>query len=88
MPRLVFILLAGLAPAACTLAPPLTVAATRCDIARHQSLVGMNIGEVNLPRQLDQRTITPGQIVDNTSRPQRLNIVIDAKGWIEGVSCG
>ena len=85
--RLACPLLSALALASCTAGPPLTVDATRCDPARHQRLVGMNIGEVYLPGQLEQRIISPGQVTDFAYRPGRLNIYVDPKGWIGRVSC-
>lgn len=74
--------------AACAAAPQFTVDDDRCSPARHQTLVGMNIGEVYLPPQLDQRVISPGQFVDFAYRPGRLNIFVDPKGWIGRISCG
>lgn len=86
--RLACPLLAALTLVSCTTGPDFTIAATRCDPARHQSLVGMNIGDVYLPQQLEQRIISPGQVVDFAYRPARLNIFVDPKGWIGRVSCG
>ena len=74
--------------AACAPGPRFTVDDTRCNPARHQTLVGMNIGEVYLPPQLDQRIISPGQFVDFAYRPGRLNVFVDPKGWIGRISCG
>lgn len=74
--------------AACSTGYGLTVAATRCDLSQHQALVGMNIGEVYLPPQLDYREISPGEIVTLEYQPRRLNIFLDPKGWIAKVTCG
>lgn len=74
--------------AACATDYAPTVSATRCDPARHQALVGMNIGEVYLPPQLHYREISPGQVVTQEYQPGRLNIFLDPKGWIGRVSCG
>lgn len=74
--------------AACSTGYGLTVPATRCNIGQHQALVGMNIGEVILPAQLDRREISPGEIVTLDYQPGRLNIFMDAKGWIARVTCG
>ncbi|TBN43925.1 hypothetical protein EYE42_02045 [Paracoccus subflavus] len=86
--RLACPLLSALTLASCTAGLPLTVDAARCDPVRHQTLVGMNIGEVYLPAQLEQRIISPGQVTDFAYRSERLNIFVDPKGWIERVSCG
>lgn len=67
---------------------PYTVAATRCDPAQHQALVGRNIGEVFLPPGLRVREISPGQMVTQDYNPARLNIFMDMKGWIGRVTCG
>ncbi|WP_295043859.1 I78 family peptidase inhibitor [uncultured Paracoccus sp.] len=74
--------------AACATIQTPTVSGTRCDPARHQALVGKNIGEVFLPPQLRYREITPGEIVTQDYQPGRLNLYLDAKGWIARVSCG
>ena len=85
--RAILSILAVTTAVACT-GPALTVAATRCDLSQHQRLVGMNIGEVYLPTQLDRREISPGQVVTQDYQPRRLNIFMDAKGWIARVTCG
>lgn len=81
-------LLAVAALAACSTGYGLTAASTTCDLAEHQRLVGMNVGEVQLPAQLDYREINPGQVVTFDYQPQRLNIFVDPKGWIARVTCG
>ncbi|WEF22912.1 I78 family peptidase inhibitor [Paracoccus sp. S3-43] len=73
---------------ACNTAYAPTVSGTRCDPGRHQALVGMNIGEVILPPHLRYREIGPGQIVTQDYQPGRLNMYLDAKGWIARISCG
>jgi hypothetical protein len=73
---------------ACSTADPYTVSATRCDPAQHRALIGRNIGETFLPRGLRVREISPGQMVTQDFDPARLNIFMDAKGWIARVSCG
>lgn len=86
--RAILGLAAALTVGACSTGYDLTVASTRCDLPRHQKLVGMNIGEVILPSQLRYREIGPGQLVTQEYQPGRLNIFMDAKGWIGRVSCG
>ncbi|MDQ1899116.1 I78 family peptidase inhibitor [Paracoccus sp. WLY502] len=86
--RMILPVIAMVPLAACATAYAPTVSATRCDPARHQALVGMNIGEVYLPPQLHYREISPGQIVTQEYQPGRLNIFLDPKGWIARVSCG
>lgn len=81
-------LLALIPLTACSTTPLLTVAAESCSLAQHQRLVGMNIGEVYLPRQLPVREISPGQLVTMEYQPRRLNIYMDPKGWITKVTCG
>ena len=66
----------------------LTVAETICSPAQHQRLVGMNIGEVYLPQQLERREISPGDVVTYDYKPGRLNIFLDERGWIGRVTCG
>ncbi|RMC36359.1 I78 family peptidase inhibitor [Paracoccus alkanivorans] len=65
-----------------------TVSKRVCDPQAHQALVGKNIGEVTLPRELPQRVISPGDMVTEDYNPARLNIFVDAKGWIGRISCG
>lgn len=86
--RAILSTLAAVTLAACSTGYGLTVAATRCDPVQHQQLVGMNIGEVYLPPQLDRREISPGEVVTQDYQPRRLNIFLDPKGWIARVSCG
>lgn len=86
--RAILLILAATTATACSTGYGLTVAATRCDPIQHQRLVGMNIGEVYLPPQLDRREISPGQVVTFDYQPQRLNIFLDPKGWITRVTCG
>ena len=86
--RAILPVLAATTVAACSTGYALTVASTRCDLSQHQRLVGMNIGEVYLPPQLHRREISPGQVVTLEYDPQRLNIFLDAKGWIAKVTCG
>lgn len=86
--RMILPVIALVPLAACSTGYAPTVSATRCDLARHQALVGMNIGEVYLPQQLRYREISPGQVVTQEYQPERLNIFLDPKGWIARVSCG
>lgn len=86
--RAIAFLVAAATLGACSTGPGLTVSATRCDLGQHQRLVGMNIGEVYLPAQLNHREIGPGQVVTFDYQPQRLNIFLDPKGWITRVACG
>lgn len=87
-PRTILSFLATATLAACASGYGLTVASTTCNLGQHQSLVGMNIGEVHLPPQLEYREISPGQVVTFDYQPQRLNIFLDPKGWIARVTCG
>lgn len=86
--RLLPPILAALTVSACAAANPYTVSATRCNPAQHQALVGRNIGETFLPPALRVREIPPGTRVTQDYDPARLNIFMDAKGWIASVSCG
>ena len=65
-----------------------TVMARQCDLEKHQSLVGMNIGEVSFPAVLPRRVITTGDAFTQDYRPNRLNVFVDEKGWIAKVTCG
>ncbi|SNR56225.1 I78 family peptidase inhibitor [Paracoccus sediminis] len=85
---IVLSVLTAAALAGCAPGYDLTVASPTCDLAQHQQLVGMNIGEVYLPRQLERREISPGQVVTFDYQPRRLNMFLDSKGWITRVTCG
>lgn len=65
-----------------------TIDKTSCDPQAHQALVGMNIGEVTLPPKLHKRVMNEGDPATMDLNVQRLNIIVDAKGWIERVYCG
>ena len=86
--RAIAFLVAATMLSACSTGPDLTVSAKSCDLGQHQRLLGMNIGEVYLPAQLNRREISPGQVVTFDYQPQRLNIFLDPKGWISRVTCG
>ncbi len=73
---------------ACQQQSGLTVSAARCEPARHQALVGRNIGAVTLPSELPQRVVIPGATLTDDVNPDRLNIFVDPKGWIARISCG
>lgn len=62
--------------------------AARCVQDQQQALVGRNIGAVTLPAGLQQRVISPGEVVTQDHNPNRLNIFVDPKGWIARVTCG
>ena len=65
-----------------------TVMARQCDLPKHQTLVGMNIGEVSFPAALPTRIISVGNPVAASYNPSRLNVYVDEKGWIQKVTCG
>lgn len=65
-----------------------TVGKTGCDAQAHQALVGMNIGEVSLPPKLPKRVMNEGDPATMDFNAQRLNIIVDEKGWIERAYCG
>lgn len=73
---------------ACTSGSTYTVSDRRCDITKHQVLVGKNWGEVRLPPSLNVRLIESGEVVSQDYSPSRLNLFVDAKGWIARVTCG
>lgn len=79
-------LAALLALAACEPAKPARPAF--CDPANYQAWVGKNIGEVDYPRDRTHRVITPDSVVTQDFSPFRVNIHVDAKGWITKVNCG
>lgn len=60
---------------------------TTCDLEFHKTLVGTNIGEVTFPPGLTYRVLQEGDAATMDLNPQRLNVIVDDKGWIEGVSC-
>ena len=59
-----------------------------CDTELHQNLIGKNIGEVTLPPQIVKRVMQDGDPATMDFNPERLNIIVDDKGWIEKVYCG
>jgi hypothetical protein len=77
---------AMLALAACEPAKPARLA--YCEPANYQTWVGKNIGEIDYPHDRTHRVITPDSVVTQEFSPFRVNIHVDAKGWISKVSCG
>lgn len=59
-----------------------------CPAPGYQSLIGKPLAAVTLPADLDLRIIQPGDAVTRDFRPERLNVVVDAKGVIARVYCG
>ena len=59
-----------------------------CNLATDGNLVGQNFGAISLPEGLTHRIISPGQMVTMDFNPNRLNIHVDEKGWIQKVDCG
>lgn len=81
-------LLGLLALTACAPVPPggSPAAPLTCDDS-YQSLVGSNIGAVTLPEGLSHRIITPGMSVTEDYSPDRLNVYVDDKGWVQKTEC-
>lgn len=50
-------------------------------------MIGRNIGEFTLPRGLPYRIAQPGAQLTEDHNPDRLNIFVDDKGWIQKVEC-
>lgn len=86
--RIIAPLLALSALAACDTGSAPTVMARTCDLPKHQTLVGKNIGEVNFPAALNRRVISSGMPITEDYNPNRLNVFVDEKGWIARVTCG
>lgn len=78
-------IISGFALTAC--ADETVATKTSCDLELHKTLVGKNIGEVTFPPKLTYRVLQEGDPVTMDLNPQRLNVVVDDKGWIESVSC-
>ena len=60
-----------------------------CAAARHRSMIGRSIGEVDtaaLPGPL--RVYRAGSAVTGDHRPERMNIVVGPDGRVVGVRCG
>ena len=73
--------------AGCDTNPPRPAQASG-NLATHGDLVGQNHGAITLPPGLTHRVISPGQMVTMDYNPNRLNIHVDDKGWIQKVDCG
>lgn len=59
----------------------------QCDLSFHSALVGQNYGAITLPAGLPVRVISPGDAVTEDFRPERLNLYVDEKGWIQRIEC-
>ncbi|WP_170162041.1 I78 family peptidase inhibitor [Paracoccus siganidrum] len=73
--------------AACGTNPP-RPSQESCNLATHSQLVGQNYGAIDLTPGLTHRIISPGQAVTMDFNPNRLNLHVDDKGWIQQVTCG
>lgn len=50
-------------------------------------MIGRNIGEFDLPAGLAYRIVQPGASLTEDFKPDRLNVFVDEKGWIQKVEC-
>jgi hypothetical protein len=73
--------------AACA-GPSYDVSADRCDMRKHQALVGQNVGGITLPPSLRKQEVQFGTSPRMANDPSRLTMFVDAKGWIVQVACG
>lgn len=83
------IIAAGILLGACRQGPqePLVTRAS-CDQEQYQNVIGRNIGEVGFAVTVNERVLTEGFPVSISRDPQRLNVVVDEKGWIKKIYCG
>jgi len=72
--------------AACA-GPSYDVNAARCDMRKHQALVGQNVGGITLPPSLRKQEVQFGSNPQMANDPSRLTMFVDAKGWIIQVAC-
>lgn len=66
---------------------PVNTLPSRCEPG-YDIIVGRNIGEFELPSGLAYRVVQPGASLAEDYNPERLNIFVDEKGWIQKVKCG
>lgn len=79
----IFALLAGtVLLSSCAEQPP------ACDLTSYASLRGLSIAAVTLPADPKIRVIMPDDIVTMDFVPDRVNILVDAQGTIDEISCG
>ncbi len=89
LPRIMAPMLAVAALSACQTTTTVTTATTlACEAGKYQSLVGRNVGEVTPIAGVVTRTLTPGQPATMDYREDRLNLIVDEKGFIQQVTCG
>ena len=85
--KLIFPMIAvGVILSACRQEPLVTKAS--CDQEQYQNVIGRNIGEVAFAPTVNKRVITEGDAVTMDHNPQRLNVLVDDKGWIKRIYCG
>ncbi len=84
--RIFPLIAAGVILGACT--QETVEAKTTCDAELHQSLIGKNIGEVTFPPKLVKRVMQDGDPATMDFNPERLNVIVDDKGWIDKAYCG
>lgn len=58
-----------------------------CGASEYRSLIGANIAAVTLPADANIRVITPGTMVTEDFRPDRLNIIAGEDGVITSLEC-
>lgn len=80
--------MALIALSACQTTTSVRTATLSCEAGKYQSLVGRNVGEVTPVAGVVTRTLSPGQPATMDYRADRLNLMVDEKGFIQQVTCG
>lgn len=88
LPRAAMLLLAVALFAGCATTTTVRTTTLTCEAGRYQNLVGRNVGEVTPIAGVVTRTLIPGQPATMDYREDRLNLMVDEKGFIQQVTCG
>lgn len=73
---------------ACETTTTVRTATLKCEAGKYQGLVGRNVAEVATPEGVITRTLRPDQPATMDYRAERLNLLVDEKGFIQQVTCG
>lgn len=88
LPRIIAPITLLAALSACAATTTVRTATLACEAGRYQSLVGRNVAEVTPIAGVVTRTLSPGQPATMDHRPDRLNLMVDEKGFIQQITCG
>lgn len=68
--------------------PEGTPASRTCDASSYSEIIGLDLAEVTLPADLEQRVIRPGSAITMDFRANRMNIDVSHSGRILRIWCG